>query len=133
MFTETPLAVPHSFGECANSVAPPSVILDESLTHAGEDDHSGRHNDENYQTDEGDHTGVGVSGILASQVSQVQNTCEPQININFNPSPDEGAEEEELDAVVDEIGTPLLELLFSTQLLTYIINLLRVSDLLFWV
>jgi len=65
MFAETPLAVPHSFGECANSVAPPSVILDESLTHSGEDDHAGRHNDE------GDHTGVGVSGIFASQVSQI--------------------------------------------------------------
>ena len=133
MFAETPLAVPHSFGECSNSVAPPSVILDEGLTQAGEDDHSDRHNNKNYQTDEGDHTGVGVSGILASQVSQVQNTCEPQININFNPSPDEGAEEEELDAVVDEIGTPLLKLLLATQLLTYTISLLRVSDLLFWV
>ena len=83
MFAETPLAVPHSFGECANSVAPPSVILDEGLTQAGEDDHSDRHNNKNYQTDEGDHTGVGVSGILASQVSQVQNTCKPHFKIKF--------------------------------------------------
>ena len=83
MFTETPLAVPHSFGECGNSVSPPSVILDESLTHAGEDDHAGRHNNENYKADEGDHAGVRVSGIPASQVSQVQNTCKPHFKIKF--------------------------------------------------